>query len=67
MDAPLWGALAGTQARPLPDTLCDTGGHTGTAPTQLHQISRRQPTFLACLFIGERFLLRALMPLEHGC
>ncbi|MFC2776281.1 MAG: hypothetical protein ACFN4J_08025, partial [Segatella oulorum] len=45
----------------------DTGGHTGTAPTNLHQTPRRQPTFLACLSIGERFLLRALMPLEHGC
>ena len=35
MDAPLWG---------------DTGGHTGTAPTHLHQTTQCAPTALHCTF-----------------
>ena len=39
MDAPLWG---------------DTGGHTGTAPTHLHQTTQCAPTALHCTFDSPR-------------
>ena len=77
---PRGATRAGTQAPPLPASvtpLCHA-----TFPDLVHRQSPRrqsfldlvhqrrlfrQPTFLACLSIGERFLSRALMPLEHGC
>ena len=39
MDAPLWG---------------DAGGHTGTAPTHLHQTTQCAPTALHCTFDNPR-------------
>ena len=39
VDAPLWG---------------NTGGHTGTAPTHLHQTTRCAPTALHCTFDSPR-------------
>ena len=39
MDAPLWG---------------DTGGHTGTAPTHLHQTTRCSITSSHCTFDSPR-------------
>ena len=39
MDAPLWG---------------DTGGHTGTAPTNPHQTTWCAPTALHCIFDSPR-------------
>ena len=47
MDAPLWG---------------DTGGHTGTAPTHLHQIMRRTITSSHCTFDSPRQSHGASLP-----